>query len=362
MLGHYDRADDHLDHATHWSVAADAPYVRESAHTLRLVLDWVRGKWPGLAEETERNLRSPRLAHLHAVTAELTVVRAGLALAQGDPATTQTLLARVHPDPQAPRPTPDHTVPVRALAAGLLARLATAQGDHAAAWQRVEALVSLVASKGIWVWAAELVPGMEALLDSGRRAVARDLRARFRAGLRDAHAPAAEAALTRFEAAIARHRGHVDRALHLYAEAETAYRAMSRPYDAAQAREAAARTRLARPDHREAVPAGVEGLRAALADYTGLGAAWDSARVRRALRAQGVVAVAGAGRGRRDQRLSPRESEIAALAAQGRTNREIAALLHLSPRTVETHVANALAKLGLRSRRDLSGPSNPSAT
>ncbi|MEV2276872.1 AAA family ATPase [Nocardiopsis sp. NPDC049922] len=363
MLGHYERADGHLDDATHWSVAADAPYVQESAHTLRLLLDWVRGTWSGLAEETERNLRSPRLAHLHGVTAELTVVRAGLALAQGDPATAQALLARVQPDPDTgPRPAPDHTVPVRALAAGLLARLATAQGDHAAAWEQVEGLVSLVASKGIWVWAADLVPGMEALLDSGRGAVAQDLCARFRAGLGGAHAPAAEASLTRFEAALARHRGHLDRALHLYAEAETAYRAMSRPYDAAQAREAAAHTHLARSDHQGAASAGVEGLRAALADYTELGAAWDSARVRRALRAQGVSAAPGTGRGRKDQRLSPRESEIATLAAQGRTNREIAALLHLSPRTVETHVANALAKLGLRSRRDLSDPATPSAT
>ncbi len=357
MLGHYDRADRHLDDATSWSMAADAPYVHESAHTLRLLLDWVRGRWQGLAEETERNLGSPRLAHLHAVTAELTVIRAGLALAQGDPATAQTHLARVQPDPDTTtHPSPDYTVPVRSLAAGLLARLATAQGDHAAAWEHVEALVGLVASKGIWVWAAELVPGMEALLDTGRTAVARDLCARFRSGLRGAHAPAAQAALTRFEAAIAHHRGHHDRALRLYGAAEDAYRSMGRPYDAAQAREAAAHTRLGRADHHGESSPGVEGLRSALAEYTELGASWDASRVRRALRAHGVVTAPATGRGRGDQRLSPRESEIAALAAQGRTNREIAALLHLSPRTVETHVANALAKLGLRSRRDLSDP------
>ncbi|MCY9783664.1 AAA family ATPase [Nocardiopsis sp. EMB25] len=364
MLGHYDRADHHLDDATSWSVAADAPYVHESAHTLRLLLDWVRGRWPGLAEETERNLRSPRLAHLHSVTAELTVIRAGLALAQGDPATAQTHLARVRPGPEATaRTAPDYTVPVRALAAGLLARLATAQGDPATAWEHVDDLVSLVASKGIWVWAAELVPGMEALLDTGRVAVARDLCARFSAGLRGAHAPAAEAALIRFKAAIAHHRGHHDRALHLYGEAENAYRAMGRPYDAAQARESAAHALLSQTDgHDRAPSSGVGDLRSALAEYTELGAAWDASRVRRALRAHGVVTPPTTGRGRGDRRLSPRESEIATLAAQGRTNREIAALLHLSPRTVETHVANALAKLGLRSRRDLSAPSDPSAT
>jgi DNA-binding NarL/FixJ family response regulator len=52
-------------------------------------------------------------------------------------------------------------------------------------------------------------------------------------------------------------------------------------------------------------------------------------------------------------RLSPREREVAALAASGTTNREIAERLFLSQRTVESHVANALRKLGGHSRREL---------
>ena len=51
--------------------------------------------------------------------------------------------------------------------------------------------------------------------------------------------------------------------------------------------------------------------------------------------------------------LSDREREIALLAAEGRTNREIAAELFLSPRTVETHMSHALRKLGLSSREEL---------
>ena len=50
--------------------------------------------------------------------------------------------------------------------------------------------------------------------------------------------------------------------------------------------------------------------------------------------------------------LSPREREVLQLVAQGGTDREIAAALFLSPRTVNTHVANILAKLGVASRRD----------
>jgi predicted ATPase/DNA-binding CsgD family transcriptional regulator len=49
--------------------------------------------------------------------------------------------------------------------------------------------------------------------------------------------------------------------------------------------------------------------------------------------------------------LTPREREVLALLA-GRTSREIAALLSLSPRTVEHHVASILSKLGARSRSE----------
>ncbi|MBU0493831.1 MAG: response regulator transcription factor [Chloroflexi bacterium] len=46
-----------------------------------------------------------------------------------------------------------------------------------------------------------------------------------------------------------------------------------------------------------------------------------------------------------DNRLTPREREVLQLIAEGRANREIAALLHLSVKTVETHRANLMAKL-----------------
>ncbi|MGV8885924.1 MAG: LuxR C-terminal-related transcriptional regulator [Microbacteriaceae bacterium] len=51
--------------------------------------------------------------------------------------------------------------------------------------------------------------------------------------------------------------------------------------------------------------------------------------------------------------LTPRERDTAVLVASGMLNREIAAEMHVAVKTVEHHVANSLAKLGLRSRRDL---------
>jgi DNA-binding NarL/FixJ family response regulator len=51
--------------------------------------------------------------------------------------------------------------------------------------------------------------------------------------------------------------------------------------------------------------------------------------------------------------LTPRESEIVKLVAEGNTSREIAELLVISEKTVDRHRANILEKLGMRDRVDL---------
>ncbi len=51
--------------------------------------------------------------------------------------------------------------------------------------------------------------------------------------------------------------------------------------------------------------------------------------------------------------LSSREIEIARLVSGGASNREVAQSLLISPRTVERHITNILAKLGLRNRTEL---------
>ena len=52
--------------------------------------------------------------------------------------------------------------------------------------------------------------------------------------------------------------------------------------------------------------------------------------------------------------LTPQERQIAEMASDGLTNGEIGARLFLSPRTVEWHLHNVFAKLGIDSRRALS--------
>jgi non-specific serine/threonine protein kinase len=54
-----------------------------------------------------------------------------------------------------------------------------------------------------------------------------------------------------------------------------------------------------------------------------------------------------------DTILSEREREVAALVARGMTNREIAHLLLVSPRTVGTHLEHIFAKLGVQARAEV---------
>jgi len=59
---------------------------------------------------------------------------------------------------------------------------------------------------------------------------------------------------------------------------------------------------------------------------------------------------AGAGTG---EGITPQEEQIARLASEGLSNPEIGAQLFVSARTIEWHLRNVFAKLGITSRRQL---------
>jgi DNA-binding NarL/FixJ family response regulator len=55
----------------------------------------------------------------------------------------------------------------------------------------------------------------------------------------------------------------------------------------------------------------------------------------------------------RDERLTDREREILILVAEGHTNQQIAAMLHVSPKTVDRHRTNLMSKLDLHDRTEV---------
>ncbi|RFU21906.1 LuxR family transcriptional regulator [Geodermatophilus marinus] len=115
-----------------------------------------------------------------------------------------------------------------------------------------------------------------------------------------------------------------------------------------------ARTELALGEHlrraRRRIDAR-EHLRAAVALFDELGAAPHADRAAAELRASGETAR------RRDVStatdLSPQERQVTALVRRGLTTRDVAAQMFLSPRTVEFHLRNVFAKLGVTSRAEL---------
>jgi DNA-binding CsgD family transcriptional regulator len=94
-----------------------------------------------------------------------------------------------------------------------------------------------------------------------------------------------------------------------------------------------------------------EHLRSAIEIFDGLGAAPWSEQARRELRASGESIP------RRDltapEKLTPQELQVALQVAEGKTNRDVAAALFLSPKTVEFHLTRIYRKLNIHSRAEL---------
>ena len=117
---------------------------------------------------------------------------------------------------------------------------------------------------------------------------------------------------------------------------------------------AAARTELCYGERLRRVGRRIEArahLRAALAGFESLGAEpW-------AQRAQSELGASGQHIPRHDptaaERLTPQELQIALTVTGGATNREAAATLFLSPKTIEHHLSVIYRKLGVRSRTEL---------
>ncbi|MFB4283337.1 AAA family ATPase [Nonomuraea sp. MTCD27] len=250
-----------------------------------------------------------------------------------------------------------------------LSRLLLTLDDAAGAAEQATAALALARAKGNWVWGAEsvlcLVDALDALdsldaMDGGGAVrglgagAAAGLVEELRAGIEGADAPIAQAALLTAQAVLAR-AAEPERADRLLDQARAVLRAAGLRYEEALTCERLGRWRCERDTPDDGVDGGGVLLEAALRAYGAMGADRDIARVSRVMRQNGVPIPYPwrGGRPSHGQTLSSREREVALLAAAGKTNQEIADALFLSRRTVESHVANVLRKLGLPSRKEL---------
>jgi DNA-binding CsgD family transcriptional regulator len=205
-------------------------------------------------------------------------------------------------------------------------------------------------------------PGLERVLPADRPAAATDL---VDAQLAHADLPAAQATVGQADAAAARAGTVPARAIAgtarspvLLAGGDPAAAATA----AAEAREAAAgapllsaRALLAEGKARAAGgerAAAISILTQAHAAFDGFGAVRRRDDAARELRRLGHRVLRPA-QTTDDHPLTAREREIAKLVASGRTNREIAEELVLSPRTIEAHLRSIYGKLDVRSRVEL---------
>jgi DNA-binding CsgD family transcriptional regulator/tetratricopeptide (TPR) repeat protein len=167
--------------------------------------------------------------------------------------------------------------------------------------------------------------------------------------------PVEAAFLCSARAELARAEGHDDP--ELWTAAAAAWEGLGRPYRAAQAQRRRAEAQLALGDRDTAAATALVALEAA----NRIGASWLAAEIEGfALRARlrlerepaSAEPVAAEGEDGDPFGLTPRERQVLALLADGRTNREIGQTLYMAEKTASVHVSRILSKLDVRSRTE----------
>ncbi|MFC9331759.1 ATP-binding protein [Kitasatospora sp. NPDC057015] len=333
-LGQDERAARHTEESLALAERHHAHALVVHCRSYRLLLSWTAGEWSDW-EERYAAFRADYLDEPLAVDDLLATVQGVTAAARGRTARAVERFGRVLARDPARK-----NVNALGAAAGL-ARVQLARGDAEAAWRSVEEYLPLLPRKEQWVYAWGLVPtAVEIALHRGDRAGAELLAAEHRAGIEGADAPGAQAEALVCAGLVLGPRdragaaGEFDRARLLWT-------AVGRPYHAALAGELTARTLAELRDN------GAVALLTEVAEvFERLGATTDAARCLHVLRDLGQERPRLRGRAGYGDRLSPREEQVARLLADGAGNKDIAAALFLSPRTVEQHVAKVLRKLG----------------
>ena len=226
----------------------------------------------------------------------------------------------------------------------VLGFLELSTGDPQAADSILRPLAKRLASSG---WRepsiyGELPNAIEALVELAELGEARRLLAELQDRLSRVESPWGEASAGRCEGLILAADGDLGAAFSALERALTVHEQLPQPFDLARtllALGAVQRRTRKRGAARDA-------LERALAIFDELGAALWTEKARAELARVGGRTAAG-------DELTPTERRVAELVAKGKTNKEVAAQLFITPRTVEGHLTRIYAKLGVRSRAEL---------
>ena len=269
-----------------------------------------------------------------------TRVQALLAALRGEPGRAAELGAEVQEASEANRDGWDRLDGLRAsgLAALLEREPERAAASFGAVWEHT--VRQGVGDPGAFPVAGDLV---EALAESGQLKAADEVIRRLGALAREQQHPWGLATLKRAQAAVRLAEGYDAAAAAQLTEAAAEYRGLGLGFDSARSLLFLGRVQR-RSKKRAATRESLEGARSTFEElgcpgWAGLASA-ELARVS----------------GRRPAtsgRLTPCEQRVAELVAGGLSNKEIAAQLFVSVYTVEAHLSNAYAKLGVRSRTQL---------
>jgi DNA-binding CsgD family transcriptional regulator len=235
-------------------------------------------------------------------------------------------------------------VPLVLEGRAVLGFVALSQGDAQAAHAELGPLLERLGEVGVRepTWARMVWSELDALVELGQldqaAALAEELEARGRALDR----PFALATAARARGLVLAARGDLHGALAELEGALVVHDRLGWPFERARTLLALGVVRRRGKQKRPARQA----LEQALVLFDRLGARLWVAKTTAELARIG-------GRPPRTGGLTPTERRVAELAAQGRTNREVAGLLFLSAKTVAAHLTSAYAKLGVRSRTEL---------
>jgi DNA-binding CsgD family transcriptional regulator/tetratricopeptide (TPR) repeat protein len=192
---------------------------------------------------------------------------------------------------------------------------------------------------GVFRVHADLV---EALVGTGSLDRAEKVLGDFEERARTSRLPWSQATTARCRGLVHAARRDLDAAERAFEDALREHERLPMPFERARTLLALGLVQRRKNERRRAH----DSIERALAIFETLGARLWAERTRRELRPIG-------GRPTRRDALTPAEQRVAELAAGGLTNREVAAALFISPKTVESTLAHVYRKLAIRSRAEL---------